>query len=114
MSWDVRRAFARLGLSHLLAVSGLHLALGAALFYGLARRALACLPPLVVRMDVRLAALALAVAAAGAQALMSGWGVPVRRAFVLLLAMAFAVGRGRPARRVEPLALAALLVVGEL
>jgi competence protein ComEC len=111
LSWDVRRAFSRLGLSHLLAVSGLHLALGAALFYSLARRALARVPGLAGRMDVRLPALALAAVAACAQALLSGWGVPVQRALVLLLATAIAVGRGRPARRLEPLALAALCVL---
>jgi competence protein ComEC len=111
LPWDVRKAFRRLGLSHLLAVSGLHLALGAALFYGLARRALARSYWLAVRMDVRLPALALAAAAACVQALLSGWGAPVQRALVLLLATAFAVGRGRPARRLEPLALAALFVL---
>jgi competence protein ComEC len=111
LPWNVRGAFRKLGLSHLLAVSGLHLALGAALFYGLARRALARVPGLAVRVDVRLPALALAAAAACAQALLSGWGVPVQRALVLLLATAFAVGRGRPSRRLEPLALAALFVL---
>jgi competence protein ComEC len=108
---DVRAAFAQLGLAHLLAVSGLHLALGAALLYGLARRLLARLPRLAARVDVRIPALAFACVGAIVQALLSGFGVPVRRALVLVLATAAAVGRGRPARRVQPLALAALCIL---
>lgn len=107
----VRRSFATLGLAHLLAVSGLHLALGAALGYAVARRLLGRVPGLAGRVDVRGPALTLALAGAALQALLSGFGVPVRRAWLLLLVTAIAVGRARPTLRREALALAALVVV---
>lgn len=106
-----RDAFARLGLAHLLAVSGLHVGLVAMLAFGVARAALARSARLAARGDVRPAALALAVVGAGLYALLAGWGVPVRRATVLAGALALAFVRSRPALRAEPLAAAALWVL---
>ena len=108
---DVREAFARVGLAHLLAVSGLHVGLVAALAFGLARVLLARHVALATRIDVRRPALLGAVAAAAAYALLAGWGVPVRRAMVLVAALAIGFARERPTLRAEPLAAAALLVL---
>jgi competence protein ComEC len=111
LSNPVRAAFADLGVAHLLAVSGLHLALVAGLCFAASRRLLVRVPQLAARCDVRLVALLTALVAAGAQALLAGWGVPVRRALVFLAASALAVARGRGGRRGQPLALAALGVL---
>jgi competence protein ComEC len=106
-----RDAFRRLGVSHLLAVSGLHLALAGALGFRLAAFALLRAGPARWRVDPRGPALAAAFVAAGGYALLAGLGVPVRRALVLLGGVALAVGARRPAPRGAPLLAAALLVL---
>jgi competence protein ComEC len=108
---DARDALARLGLSHLIAVSGLHLTLIAALAYAGGRLAFIRLAFLVERSDTRRLSIIAAVGSAAAYALMSGWGVPVRRALVFLIAVAIGFLRRRPGRRGHPLALAALIVL---
>jgi competence protein ComEC len=106
-----REACAALGLSHILSVSGLHLALLAALVFAVARRALARPVALVARCDVRRPALALAVACAAAYALLAGGAVPVRRSLVLLVALALSVAARRRAAWPMPLAAASLAVL---
>jgi competence protein ComEC len=112
LSPEARDALATLGLSHLIAVSGLHLALIAALAYAVARLALSRLAFLVVRSDARRQAILFALGAAAGYALMSGWGIPVRRALVFLVAVTLGFLRRRPGRRGHPLALAAIVVLG--
>jgi len=106
-----RDAFVRLGLGHSLAVSGLHLAWVAAAVYGVARRGLARWAGLAARRDTRRLALVPAAGAALAYALLAGWGVPVRRALVLLLAAAWAVARSRPQGAAPALGAAALWIL---
>jgi competence protein ComEC len=108
---SLRDAFARLGIAHILAVSGLHLALVAALVFAAARSSLGRSAFLAARWDTRLFALGLGAAAALGYALLSGWGIPVRRALVLLLGLAFAVAGGRPRALLPPLAAAAVVVL---
>ena len=83
----VREAFARLGLSHLLAVSGLHLVLIAVLSYRvilfLATRGVGRRP----YRDRRPWAIGSAIGLALVYALWAGFGVPVQRAWILLLAL---------------------------
>jgi competence protein ComEC len=104
-------AFARLGLAHLLSVSGLHLAIAAALAYGLCARALRRSSALASRFDTRHAARAAAVAAAFVYALLTGFEVPVRRSFALVAASALALSASRTARAWHPLAAAGLWVL---
>ena len=106
-----REACAALGLSHLLSVSGLHLALLAALAFGVARRVLARSAALAARCDVRRPALALAIACAGAYALLAGGAVPVRRSMVLLAALALSVATRRRAAWPTPLAAASVAIL---
>jgi competence protein ComEC len=106
-----REAFAALGISHLLSVSGLHLVLVAGLAFAPLRWLAARCAPLAARGDARRVALAGAVCAASAYALIAGWDVPVRRSLVMLLALAAAAAMRRVAQRAEPLAAAALLVL---
>ncbi|MBW2269730.1 MAG: DNA internalization-related competence protein ComEC/Rec2 [Deltaproteobacteria bacterium] len=98
-----RQAFAELGISHLLAVSGLHLGLAVMLAFGAVRRGLVRLPGWVQCRDPRVPALLAASAVALGYALLCGWGVPVRRALVLLFALGVGAARGRPTERLAPL-----------
>jgi competence protein ComEC len=79
-----RDAIARTGLGHLLAVSGLHLALVAGLAFALARRSLRMSAWLGARFDTRPMAVLLSWVAASAYALLSGGAAPVQRAWVCL------------------------------
>ncbi|MFP6661486.1 MAG: DNA internalization-related competence protein ComEC/Rec2, partial [Myxococcota bacterium] len=102
-------AFRALGLSHLLAISGLHVASVAALAYlGLAfllRRARG----IAAHTDTRKGAALGALGAAGLYALVGGWGIPLQRA-VLLLAIVLVMGlTGRRPRAGD--ALSAVLIV---
>lgn len=111
LPFELRDAFARLGLSHVLSVSGLHLVLVAGGLYALAVRALARSARLAERWDARTLALCFALAAATLYALGAGWEVPVQRSLVWIIALAAAALRGRPTRRGAGLAAAAIFVL---
>jgi competence protein ComEC len=104
-------AWARLGLSHLLSVSGLHLALVAGLAYAAALAVLRRSASLAARTDPRDVARGLAVLSALAYALAAGFGVPVRRSFVMVAAGALSLASARSGRAYHPLAAAALFVL---
>ncbi len=108
---ETRDAFQRLGVSHLLAVSGLHLALAAALAYRLMAFVLLRAGVPALRADRRGAALLGAAAVAAGYALLAGFGVPVRRALVVLLGLAASLATRRPTRRGAPLVAAAVLIL---
>ena len=86
---EVRDAFQRLGVSHLLAISGLHLYLVAGFAYATTWLILCRLGSLAAGYDLRRASLLVAVVIAFGYALLAGWGVPVRRALVLILALSW-------------------------
>jgi competence protein ComEC len=111
LSREVRDRLSKLGLSHLIAVSGLHLTLIAALAYAAGRLGFSRIAQLAERRDTRRLSLAFALALAVGYALMSGWGIPVRRALVFLIAVAVGFLRRRPGRRGQPLALAGIAVL---
>jgi len=108
---DLRLAFGRLGLAHLLAISGLHLAMLTSFVYAGSRRLLAWCTPLAAQMDVRLPALLVALAAAGVYAILAGGGVPVRRAWLMLVLLVLAFASGRPRHGLSAIFLAALVVL---
>ncbi len=109
-----REAFARAGIGHLLAVSGLHVALVAGLAFAIVRRACLRSVRMSVRHDPRRIALMGAFLCALVYAAMSGWGIPVRRAVLFLAVVCLAVASRRTVGGVQLLCLAALpLLVAE-
>jgi competence protein ComEC len=108
-----REAFVRLGLAHALAVSGLHLAWVVASTFALAQRALARSAGLASRGDTRRAALWLAAGAGLLYAALAGWGIPVRRALLLLLAAGLAIARRRRVSSGSALGGAALCILAQ-
>jgi len=105
-----RAALARLGLSHLVAVSGLHLWLVAAPLYvgaaALARRSAA----LAARGDTRRAALGLALGGSVLYALLTGLAPPVQRALAFLVLLVLAQLVRRPLAPASGFGAAALAV----
>lgn len=86
ISREDRERFARTGLSHLIAISGLHIGLMAGLVAAVVKRMLAWRVP--KRWAPRRIVAWSAVAGAGAYALLAGFGVPARRAFFMVLTVA--------------------------
>jgi competence protein ComEC len=90
LSAELRRDLARLGLSHLVAVSGLHLWLVAGPVYLAAAALLRRSAALSARGDTRRAALGIAALAGALYAVFTGLAAPVQRALVFLALLALA------------------------
>ncbi len=108
-----RDGFAQLGVAHLLSVSGLHIAWVAGVSFFLIQRFLLDVCGIAGRVDPRPWAAAGALAASGAYALAAGFGVPVRRALILVAALLLGSLWKRRAQPASALSLAALLILSQ-
>ncbi|MCY0094849.1 ComEC/Rec2 family competence protein [Hoeflea ulvae] len=99
------------GLAHILAISGLHMALAAGTLYIGLRKLLALFPPLVEAFPVRKIAAVGALMVATAYLLISGGSVATQRAWVMLAIMLGAVLADRSALTMRNVALAALVII---
>ena len=99
--------YARSGLSHLMAISGLHIGLAAATAFMLLRLLLGLLR---VPGNTRHLALAGSLLIAAAYAMLAGFAVPAQRAAVMLLLAAIVVIARRRVRPLTVLAVAAAMV----
>ena len=104
---DLRAA----GLAHILAISGLHLALVAGAVFWLVRAALAAFPPFALRWPLKKAAAAAAWMVALAYLLLSGNSVATQRAFIMLSVALLALMLDRPAISMRNLAVAAWIIL---
>lgn len=103
--------FRRTGVSHLVAISGLHVSLLALMVGGLCATLWRRIPWLVLRLPVRKAAILAAAVAATVYALLAGMGVPVQRALIMLMVAAVAMFRGRQTGGFRIWAVALLVVL---
>ncbi|MFP3927698.1 MAG: DNA internalization-related competence protein ComEC/Rec2 [Desulfobacteraceae bacterium] len=108
---ELREAFYRTGLAHILAVSGLHVGLVAWLVFGFVTRLLSCSYRLLLTVDVRKAAALITCLAAVAYALVAGFQVSTQRALAMVLAYLISIAIGRERDVWSTLCLAALLVL---
>ncbi|MDP3524330.1 MAG: ComEC/Rec2 family competence protein [Hoeflea sp.] len=99
------------GLAHILAISGLHMALAAGTLYILVRKLLAAAPSVVEAWPVKKIAAIGALMAATAYLMISGGSVSTQRAWVMLAIMLVAVLADRPALTMRNVALAAILII---
>lgn len=106
--WEV---FRRTGVSHLVAISGLHVSLVGLIAGGLCGMAWRRRPQLVLRVPVRKATAVAALFAAAGYALLAGLGIPVLRALIMLSVLAAALLVGREANPGRVLAVALLCVL---
>ncbi|MFA4972247.1 MAG: DNA internalization-related competence protein ComEC/Rec2 [bacterium] len=81
---DLRDWFARSGLAHLLALSGLHVGYVALLIYLLVRASIGLVPPLVSRVPVRIMAAGLTIPAVWFYVIFTGCSISAIRAAVML------------------------------
>ena len=95
------------GLAHLLAISGLHFSLVAALLFGGLRAALAAVPAVALRYPIKKWAAAGALAGALVYLVISGASIPTQRAFLMLSVVLLAVMLDRAAISMRLVAVAA-------
>lgn len=99
------------GLAHILAISGLHMALAAGTLYIVIRKGLALFPALVEAFPVKKLAAIGAMLTATAYLLISGGSVSTQRAWIMLTVMLIAVLADRPALTMRNVALAAICII---
>jgi competence protein ComEC len=110
---EVKEAFRNSGLSHLLAIAGLHLGLVAAFVFFTVRGGLALIPPVALRFPIKKIAAAAALLVLIGYLLISGAAIPTERAFVMngLLFVAILLDRLRISMRVCAIAAAVVLAI---
>jgi competence protein ComEC len=108
---DALSALRDSNLAHLLAISGLHMALVCGAVFGALRLGLALWPGVALRWPVKRIAAAGAFVAGAAYLLLSGAGTPTQRAYAMAAAALMGVIANRQAVTVRALAAAALLVL---
>jgi competence protein ComEC len=113
ISEEVKQAFRDSGLSHLLAIAGLHLGLVGAFVFFAVRGALALIPAIALRYPIKKIAAAVTVLVLACYLLISGAAIPTQRAFVMngLVFGAIIIDRLRISMRVCALAAMVVLVM---
>jgi competence protein ComEC len=106
--WD---QWAIAGIAHLLAISGLHLALVAGTLFFAVRIALALAPPLALRLPTKKLAASIALLGAFGYLLISGAPVPTRRAFAMTALALVAIMADRNPFSMRLVAWAAMVVL---
>lgn len=100
------------GLTHILSISGLHMALVAGTLFALVRGLLALVPGLALGLPIKSLAAAAALAGSAFYLVLSGNDVPAQRSFVMTAIVLLGVFLGRPAMTLRTVAVAALVVLG--
>jgi competence protein ComEC len=110
---EVKQAFRDSGLSHLLAIAGLHLGLVGAFVFFAVRGGLALIPPVALRYPIKKIAAAVTLIVLACYLLISGAAIPTERAFVMngLVFGAIIIDRLRISMRVCAIAAAVVLVI---
>ncbi|MEP9353427.1 ComEC/Rec2 family competence protein [Xanthobacter sp. KR7-65] len=99
------------GLSHILSISGLHMALVAGTLFALARAALALVPGLALRLPIKSIAALVALSGSAFYLVLSGNDVPAQRSFVMTALVLAGVLAGRPALSLRSVGVAAVAVL---
>ena len=108
---DVQQALRAANLSHLLAISGLHMGLLTSLVFFLTRALLSCLPYLILNWPIKKIAALMSMGAGAAYLMLSGASVATERAYIMAFTIFAAVLLERRALTLQALAIAAILVL---
>jgi competence protein ComEC len=110
---EIKQAFRDSGLSHLLAIAGLHLGLVGGFVFLTVRGGLALIPPVALRYPIKKIAAVLTLLVLACYLLISGAAIPTQRAFVMngLVFGAILIDRLRISMRVCAIAAMVVLVV---
>jgi len=108
---DLRDAYRDSGMAHLLAVSGTHMSLVAAMIFVSVRFLLALFPAIALNYDIKKISAVFAMLGATLYLLVSGMMVPAVRAYITVMIVLFAVLADRKAVSLRNVALAAVIIV---
>ena len=110
---DIKQSFRDSGLSHLLAIAGLHLGLVGAVVFFAVRGGLALIPPIALRYPIKKIAAGVTLVALTCYLLISGAAIPTERAFVMngIVFAAILIDRLRISMRICAIAAAVVLVL---
>lgn len=111
ISAPVLEALREAGLAHIVAISGLNMALAAGIFFVGARSLLVLIPGASQRVSVKKLAASGAIVMVTAYYLISGFGVSAERAYIMMVVMLTAVLFDRPSISLHNIALAATLIL---
>ncbi len=111
VSEEVADAMRDAGIYHVLSISGLHMALAAALLYVSFRLLFALYPPAALRLPVKKIAAFLGLLGAFAYLLLAGYPVPAVRSFVMVACVMTAILFDRRGISLYSLAWAAMLIL---
>ncbi|WP_127900376.1 ComEC/Rec2 family competence protein [Solirhodobacter olei] len=98
-------------LAHMLAISGLHMALVTGFVFSALRYGLALIPPLALRLPVKKIAASVALVAAAFYLMLSGAAVATERSFVMVSVMLVAVLFDRRAITLRSVAISAVILL---
>ncbi|MDE3123010.1 MAG: ComEC/Rec2 family competence protein [Paracoccaceae bacterium] len=98
-------------LAHMLAISGLHMALVTGFVFALLRSGLALIPAVALRLNTKKIAAVVALAGAGFYLMLSGAAVSTERSFVMVAVALVAVLADRRAISMRSIAISALIVL---
>lgn len=108
---DTLTALRESGLAHVLAISGLHMALFAGALFWLVRAVLAAVPALALRYQIKKWAACAALAGGGFYLALSGAAIATQRAFMMMAIVVLAILLDRPALTLRNVALAATVIL---
>ena len=110
---EVKQSFRDSGLSHLLAIAGLHLGLVGAFVFFAVRGGLALIPPVALRYPIKKIAAGAALVVLTCYLLISGAAIPTERAFVMngIVFAAILIDRLRISMRICAIAAPVVLVL---
>lgn len=107
----VREDFINSGLAHILAISGLHLTIIAGVVFVVIRRGLALIPPVCLAFNTKKIAAVGTIFMAFCYLVLSGFGIPAQRAFMMISLVMGAIMINRTALSMRTVAFAALLIL---
>jgi len=111
ISEDTREAMRIAGLAHLLAISGLHMALFGGLVYAVSRFVLAAIEPIAIRYNVKKMSAVIGWIAALLYLILTGASISTQRAFIMISFMFLAVLLDRAALSMRSVTAAALVIL---
>lgn len=111
LSNEIRQDFANSGLSHILAISGLHISLVAGLIFLIFRRFLSIIIPISQRYNTKKIACLISIPAIFYYVALSGYGYPAIRAFCMTSLLFLAVLLDRFPLNIRSIAIAAFIIL---
>lgn len=108
---EIRENFINSGLAHILAISGLHLTIIAGCMFMIIRRGVALIPALCLAYNSKKIAALGTIVVTFFYLVLSGFGVPAQRAFIMITLVMGAILMDRSALSLRTVALAALLIL---